>query len=189
MCPLRPYLELGGLRKAVQRPITGLTDISEKRDYGMRLTVYSDYALRLMMYLGLNVGKLATISEVSEAYGVSKAHLMKITHELGKKGLIETVRGRHGGMRLGQDARSIKVGDIVRACEPDFAIVPCMERGAVLVCTIQPACVLKRALSSATEAFLNALDGITLADLLKPSAPLRQLLGIVPASTTAQLHG
>jgi len=154
----------------------------------MRLTVYSDYALRLMMYLGLNVGKLATISEVSEAYGVSKAHLMKITHELGKQGFIETVRGRHGGMRLGRDAVSIKVGDIVRACEPDFAIVPCMEPGAVLVCAVQPACVLKRALASATDAFLNVLDGFTLADLLKPSAPLRQLLGIVPDLPLPSFH-
>ncbi|MDL2405827.1 Rrf2 family transcriptional regulator [Rhizobium calliandrae] len=144
----------------------------------MRLTVYSDYALRMMMYLGLNTGKLSTISEISAAYDISRAHLMKITHELGQKGLIETVRGRQGGMRLAKDAAEIGVGAIVRACEPDFAIVPCMELNAGIVCAIQPACVLKRALSSASAAFLDVLDGYTLSDLLRPSVPLRQMLGI-----------
>ncbi|MDL2403435.1 RrF2 family transcriptional regulator [Rhizobium mayense] len=144
----------------------------------MRLTVYSDYALRMMMYLGLNTGKLSTISEISEAYDISRAHLMKITHELGQKGLIETVRGRQGGMRLAKDAAEIGVGAIVRACEPDFAIVPCMEPNAGIVCAIQPACVLKRALSAASAAFLDVLDGYTLSDLLRPSVPLRQMLGI-----------
>jgi Rrf2 family nitric oxide-sensitive transcriptional repressor len=131
-----------------------------------------------MMYLGLNGETLATISEVSDAYDISRAHLMKITHELGQKGLIETTRGRQGGMRLGRRPETILVGDIVRACEPDFAIVPCMEPGAGLVCVIQPACVLKRALSLAANAFLEVLDGYTLADLVKPSTPLRQFLGI-----------
>ncbi|MDK1493168.1 Rrf2 family transcriptional regulator [Sinorhizobium sp. 7-81] len=144
----------------------------------MRLTVYSDYALRLMMYLGLNDGRLSTIAEIAEAYDISRAHLMKITHELGQKGLIRTVRGRHGGMRLGRASSEISVGDIVRACEPDFAVVPCLEAGAGTVCALQPACVLKRALAAAAAAFLDVLDGYTLADLLRPSVPLRQLLGI-----------
>lgn len=146
----------------------------------MRLTVYTDYALRMMMYLGLNTHGLATISEISEAYDISRAHLMKITHELGQKGFIKTVRGRQGGIRLAREATLISIGDIVRACEPDFAIVPCLEPGAQIVCVIQPACVLKRALSSAAAAFLDVLDGYTLADLLRPSAPLRQMLGITP---------
>jgi Rrf2 family nitric oxide-sensitive transcriptional repressor len=144
----------------------------------MRLTVHSDYALRLMMYLGLNGEKLATISDIAGAYDISRAHLMKITHELGQKGLIDTVRGRQGGMRLARDAAEIGVGDIVRASEPDFAIVPCLEQGAGIVCAIQPACVLKRALASAAAAFLDVLDGYTLADLIRPSVPLRQLLDI-----------
>lgn len=144
----------------------------------MRLTVYSDYALRLMMYLALNGEKLSTISEIADAYDISKAHLMKITHELGLKGFIETVRGRQGGMRLARDAGKIGVGDIVRASEPDFAIVPCMEEGAGKICAIQPACVLKRALASASAAFLDVLDGYTLADLTRPSVPLRNLLAL-----------
>lgn len=142
----------------------------------MRLTVYSDYALRLMMYLGLKGERLSTIAEIADAYDISKAHLMKITHELGQKGLVETVRGRQGGMRLGRNAAGIGVGEIVRACEPDFAIVPCMEASGV--CALQPACVLKRALASAASAFLDVLDGYTLADLIRPSVPLRQLLAI-----------
>ncbi|TCL71147.1 Rrf2 family transcriptional regulator [Rhizobium sp. BK251] len=151
----------------------------------MRLTVYSDYALRLMMYLGLNDGRLSTISEIAEAYDISKAHLMKITHELGQKGLIETVRGRQGGMRLGRHADEIGVGEIVRACEPDFALVPCLEAGVGIVCAIQPACVLKRALASAAAAFLDVLDGYTLSDLIRPSVPLRQLLEIAAPRSQA----
>jgi Rrf2 family nitric oxide-sensitive transcriptional repressor len=144
----------------------------------MRLTVYSDYALRLMMYLGLNDGKLSTISEIADAYQISKAHLMKITHELGQKGLIDTVRGRQGGMRLGRASEAITVGEIVRACEPDFALVPCFEKSDVIVCAIQPACVLKRALAAAAAAFLATLDQYTLADLVRPTVPLRGLLGL-----------
>jgi Rrf2 family nitric oxide-sensitive transcriptional repressor len=146
----------------------------------MRLTVYSDYALRLMMYLALNGDKLSTIAEIADAYDISKAHLMKITHELGVKGFIATVRGRQGGMRLARDASEIRVGDIVRASEPDFAIVPCMEEGATRVCAIQPACVLKRALAAAAGAFLGVLDGYTLADLTRPTMPLRTLLSLPP---------
>ncbi len=147
----------------------------------MKLTVYSDYALRLMMYVGLKGDQLTTISEVADAYGISRAHLMKITHELGQKGLIETVRGRQGGMRLAKTPQSISVGDVVRACEPDFALVPCMEKDAAsIVCAVQPACVLKRVLGSAAAAFLEVLDGYTLADLLRPSVPLRKLLQIEP---------
>jgi Rrf2 family nitric oxide-sensitive transcriptional repressor len=148
----------------------------------MRLTVYSDYALRLMMYLGLRTDSLSTIDDVSRAYGISKAHLMKITHELGKKGLIETVRGRQGGMRLAREASAIGVGEIVRACESDFALVPCMETEAGIVCPVQPACVLKRALALAAAAFLEVLDGYTLQDLVGPTASLRQLLGISSGS-------
>jgi Rrf2 family nitric oxide-sensitive transcriptional repressor len=81
-------------------------------------------------------------------------------------------------MRLARDAAKIGVGDIVRASEPDFAIVPCMEDGVGRVCAIQPACVLKRALASASAAFLDVLDGYTLADLTRPSVPLRNLLSL-----------
>lgn len=150
----------------------------------MRLTVYSDYALRLMMYLGLRTGDLSRIDDVTEAYGISRTHLMKITHELGKKGLIETVQGRRGGMRLARQAGNITVGEIVRACEPDFAIVPCMEASSEIVCAIQPACVLKRALATAAKAFLDVLDGYTLQDLVGPAASLRELLGIGKAEAS-----
>jgi Rrf2 family nitric oxide-sensitive transcriptional repressor len=152
----------------------------------MRLTVYSDYALRLMMYLGLNDNRLATISEVAGAYDISRAHLVKITHELGQKGLLDTVRGRQGGMRLARNPADISVGEIVRACEPDFAVVPCLERNAGIVCVLQPACVLKRALAAAASAFLDVLDGYSLADLIRPSVPLRQLLGLGQPDTARQ---
>ncbi|AYG62460.1 Rrf2 family transcriptional regulator (plasmid) [Rhizobium jaguaris] len=150
----------------------------------MRLTVHSDYALRLMMYLSLRKDdSLSTIDGVAAAYGISKAHLMKITHELGKKGMVETVRGRQGGMRLAREASAITVGEIVRACEPDFALVPCMEAEAGNACVVMPACVLKRALATAAAAFLDVLDGYTLKDLIGPTAALRQLLSIDAAGS------
>ena len=83
-------------------------------------------------------------------------------------------------MRLARDPATIVVGDVVRACEPDFAIVPCLEGGSGIVCALQPACVLKRTLASALAAFLEVLDGYTLADLIRPSVTMRQLLNIEP---------
>ncbi|MBZ0141162.1 MAG: Rrf2 family transcriptional regulator [Pseudorhodoplanes sp.] len=145
----------------------------------MRLTVYTDYALRLLMYLALKDDGLATIAEVAESYGISKNHLMKVAYQLGAAGYVETVRGRGGGLRLARAAASIGLGEIVRHTEPDLAIVPCFKP-VDASCAIRRCCVLKKALEKARVAFVEVLDGYSLSDLVKPRAPLRALLAIEP---------
>jgi Rrf2 family nitric oxide-sensitive transcriptional repressor len=143
------------------------------------LTVQTDYSVRLLMYLALKEDGLATIAEVAESYGISKNHLMKVAHQLGVAGYIETVRGRRGGLRLAKPAEAISLGEVVRETEPDMAIVMCFEP-INANCVIRPGCVLRRALQKAYLAFVEVLDGYTLCDLVKPKAPLRTLLSIAP---------
>lgn len=145
----------------------------------MRLTVYTDYALRLLMYLAVKDDGLATISEVAASYGISKNHLMKVAHQLGVAGYVESVRGRSGGLRLAKPVQAIGLGDVVRHTEPDMALVPCFKP-VDAPCAIRPCCVLRRALEKAGAAFLDVLDGYSLGDLIKPRMPLRGLLGIEP---------
>jgi Rrf2 family nitric oxide-sensitive transcriptional repressor len=144
----------------------------------MRLTAYTDYSLRVLMYLGLRGEGLATISELSETYGLSANHLMKIIHNLGKLGYIETVRGRGGGMRLAGAPEEINLGQVVRQMEPDFAIAECFDPERRADCVITPACRLQLVLGKAVEAFLDVLDNHTLADLLQNRTRLRSLLNI-----------
>lgn len=143
----------------------------------MRLTVYSDYSLRLLMYLAVRPERLATIAEVASAYGISRAHLTKVAHQLGQMGFVGTVRGKGGGLRLAREPATIGLGDVVRHTEPDFALVPCLTPGDGS-CVIQPACVLRHAIEQARDAFLAVLDRYTLADLIGRRAPLRGLLQI-----------
>lgn len=147
----------------------------------MRLTVYSDYALRLLMYLAVKDGGLATIAEIAEAYGISKNHLMKVAHELGVAGYVETVRGRGGGLRLARPGDAITLGDVVRHTEPDMALVPCFAP-VEEDCAIARCCVLRKALHQADDAFLDVLDGYTLADLARPRSALQSLLAIPAVS-------
>jgi len=141
----------------------------------MRLTTFSDYSLRVLIYLGTAPGRLATIDQVAEAYGISANHLMKVVHHLGRLGCIETVRGKGGGMRLARPPGEINVGKIVRASEDSLALVECFEGGAG-DCRIARSCVLKQALAEALQAFLAVLDGYTLADLIAPARPLARVL-------------
>jgi Rrf2 family transcriptional regulator, nitric oxide-sensitive transcriptional repressor len=145
----------------------------------MRITTYSDYSLRLLMYLGVAPGGHSTIAEAAAHYGVSRTHMMKVAHQLGKAGYITTVRGRAGGLRLARPAGGIVVGDILRITENDFNIVPCFA--SATLCRITPSCVLKNALSEATSAFLRVLDGYTLADLIVAAPELRRDLELPPA--------
>lgn len=150
----------------------------------MRLTVYTDYALRLLMYLAVKDDGLATISEVAASYGISKNHLMKVAHQLGLAGYVETVRGRSGGLRLAKPVADIRLGDVVRRTEPDMALVQCFKP-VDAPCAIRPCCVLRRALEKAGAAFVDVLDGYSLADLVKPRTPLRNLLAIEPVAAAA----
>lgn len=132
----------------------------------MRLTSYTDYTLRTLIYLAGNRERLATIQDIAELHGISKNHLMKVVHQLGLSGLVETVRGRNGGLRLKREPGDINIGQVVRATETDFDMAECFDR-ASNTCVYAPACMLKSVLHTATKAYLTVLDGVTLADLVK----------------------
>lgn len=139
----------------------------------MRLTIFTDYTLRVLIYLGAHQreGRLATIGDIAAAYGISDNHLMKIVHHLATQGYVETTRGKGGGMRLARAPESINIGDVVRGAEEDLAVVECFRRGNP-ECPIAPACALQGILGRALGAFFEVLDGKTLADLLVPQAQL-----------------
>ena len=142
----------------------------------MRLTFSTDYALRLLMLVGLETEHLVTIEKVADSFGISKNHLMKVAYQLGQAGYLETVRGRNGGLRLGKAPSQIVVGEVVRKMEPDFAVVECQNPTGY--CRITPSCVLRSAMREAVQAFLGKLDQYTLEDLLRPKSKLRHLLGV-----------
>lgn len=148
----------------------------------MRLTTYTDYSLRLLIYLAASDEGSVTIAKVAEIYGISRHHLVKVAHQLGIRGYLTTTRGRSGGLRLAKPAHQILVGDVVRRMEPDMAVVPCLHPGAQ-DCRIAPACQLRGALENAREAFLSVLDDVTLADLLHPGRELQVLLDIQPSNS------
>jgi len=146
----------------------------------MRLTVYTDYTLRVLMYLAVKYdeGGVATIDEIARAYDISRNHLTKIVNELAQRGVIETVRGRSGGARLLRPPQQISVGEIVRLAEKDFAIVQCHDNEREPDCAIYEACNLKRGLRRAMEAFMLELDRMTLADAITAPSVAAPLLGL-----------
>lgn len=133
----------------------------------MRLTTFSDYSLRVLIYLGRNRESLVTIAEIAQAYGISKNHLMKVVHQLALAGNVETVRGKGGGIRLKLPPAKINVGTVVRACEQNSILVECFN-AELSKCSIERTCVLKGLFHQAMEAFFKELDHYTLDDLLKP---------------------
>lgn len=134
----------------------------------MRLTTMTDYSLRLLMYVAQQPGRLCTIAEVAGAYGISEAHLMKVTHQLSLGGWLETVRGKGGGMRLAAAPADINLGAVVRGIEPDFILVDCLGSGST--CVLSGGCRLTSIVRGALESFMQHLDGHTLADLLPVAA-------------------
>jgi Rrf2 family transcriptional regulator, nitric oxide-sensitive transcriptional repressor len=146
----------------------------------MRLTQWTDYSLRVLMYCAVTQdrARAPTVSEISETHGISRSHLMKIVMTLAAQGLIETSRGRGGGIRLLKPAEDIVIGDVLRLTETDFKMVECFD-GELNTCRLNGFCRLKTALQEATDAYLRTLDGVTLADLVRPpsmtgTAPLRR---------------
>lgn len=135
----------------------------------MRLTLMTDYAVRLLLFVAQHPDRLCTIAEVAQAYRVSEAHLMKVTHLLGQRGWIETVRGKGGGMRLACEPEAINLGRLVRDVEPDFNMVECF--GETDRCVLTGNCRLSGVVHGALQSFLSHLDGFTLADIL-PSGDL-----------------
>jgi Rrf2 family transcriptional regulator, nitric oxide-sensitive transcriptional repressor len=130
----------------------------------MRLTNFSDYALRVLMYAAARSDRLITIEETAEVYGISRAHLMKVANQLTRAGFLKATRGRTGGLALARRPEKIGLGDVVRATEPDFALVECFS--ADNACLITPRCRLKGVLKEALVAFVGTLDRYTLADLV-----------------------
>jgi Rrf2 family transcriptional regulator, nitric oxide-sensitive transcriptional repressor len=142
----------------------------------MRLTNYTDYSLRVLLYLAVKKEhELSNIKEIADAYHISKNHLMKVAHELGKLGLIETIRGRNGGIRLAKHPRDINIGEVVAQTEEDFHVVECFNQNGSF-CAITPSCKLKHVLYEALQAFITVLKGYTLEDLIHNKDELKQLL-------------
>lgn len=130
----------------------------------MRLTTFFDYALRVLMYAGATDNRLVTIEETANVYDISRAHLRKVVNILIKNGYLKGVRGRSGGFTLAQPPESINLGAVVRATEPDFALVECFATGNR--CAIARVCRLPNVLNQALNAFIATLDGRTLADVM-----------------------
>lgn len=144
----------------------------------MRITGYTDYSLRVLIYVSVQGERLATIQEVADRYQISKNHLMKVVHQLTRKGYLDSVRGKKGGIRLRQHAADINLGVLVREMEPDLDLVECF--GPDNTCVISPVCSLKGILGEALDAFLATLDRYTLADIVpeKDAPHLIRLLNI-----------
>ncbi|MCA6220646.1 MULTISPECIES: nitric oxide-sensing transcriptional repressor NsrR [Photorhabdus] len=138
----------------------------------MQLTSFTDYGLRALIYMAaLPQNRMTSISEVTRVYGVSRNHMVKIINQLSHLGLVDAVRGKNGGIRLGKPAKDIRIGDVVRALEP-LSLVNCSQES----CHITSACRLKVVLNQAIETFLNELDKHTLADMIEDNIPLYKLL-------------
>jgi Rrf2 family nitric oxide-sensitive transcriptional repressor len=132
----------------------------------MRLSEYTDYTLRVLMYCAARRQERVTIGELAEHHGLSKNHLMKVVNDLARQGLIETTRGRGGGLRLMKDPAEIRIGDVVRASETDFRLVECFDT-RTNACSLTPSCRLKHLFNDALQAWFGALDGATLADVAR----------------------
>ena len=161
----------------------------------MRLAEYTDYTLRVLMYCAGRPQQLVTISELAERHGVSRNHLMKIVTDLGRQGVLETTRGRGGGLRLLKDPAKIRIGDVVRASETDFRLVECFDP-TTNQCTLTPSCRLKGLFNAALGAYFRELDSMTLADIVESvSAPApgravsqRRRAGVAPVALPRSLR-
>ena len=142
----------------------------------MKLTRFTDYALRVLIYLGLKPDSRVTIREISEAFQVSRNHLMKVVSNLTRLGYLDARRGPGGGLTLARPAREINLADVICDMEEDLNLVTCFEDPAN--CVISPACLLRRALSDGLSAFMATLGKYNLEDLLDPRSRLHKLLQI-----------
>ncbi|HUW27034.1 MAG TPA: Rrf2 family transcriptional regulator [Sulfuriferula sp.] len=138
----------------------------------MQLTQYTDYSLRVLIYLSLKKPEeLGTVSDIAKFYGISRNHLVKVVHNLASHGLIQTIRGKHGGMRLARPATEIAIGEVVRLTEPHFDIAECFNK-TTNSCAITPVCELKSILGEARSRFLQELDQHTIADAVTKKSAL-----------------
>jgi len=143
----------------------------------MQLTLYTDYSLRVLLYLGLNRQHTATITEIAASYGISRNHLVKVVHNLATQGYIRTTRGRGGGLALARAPAEINIGDVVRHTEVNFHLVECFDQEHN-TCPISAACILKAGLYEAQRAFIAVLDRYSLEDVLANQEWLRSVLRV-----------
>ena len=143
----------------------------------MQLTLYTDYSLRVLIYLGLNRKRMATITEIADSYRISRNHLVKVVHNLAMQGFIVTTRGRGGGLALARAPLEINIGDVVRHTEVNFHLVECFDREHN-TCPIAAACFLKDGLHEAQRAFMSVLDKYSLADIMTNKEWLRSVLRV-----------
>lgn len=141
----------------------------------MRLTQYSNFALRTLQFLALRAPEIVRVDDVARAHGISRAHLMKVAYDLAQRGYIETLRGRNGGMRLARKAEEITVGEIIRWTEAPLELVECFNPDTN-TCPLQGHCHLSRGIQRALRAFLSVLDDLTIADISLNRATLLGLL-------------
>jgi Rrf2 family transcriptional regulator, nitric oxide-sensitive transcriptional repressor len=142
----------------------------------MQLKKYTDYSLRVLIFVGLkSKDDLASIKEISDVYNISHNHLGKIVHSLAKLELIESIRGRNGGIRLAKEADQINIGKLIRVLESDFTLLECFDKGTNH-CVISPGCTLKHVLNKALHAFYRVLDDVTLKDLIENEEELLHLM-------------
>ena len=143
----------------------------------MQLTLYTDYSLRVLLYLGLKPEGMTTITEIAESYGISRNHLVKVVHNLATQGFVQSTRGRGGGLTLARSPAKINIGDVVRHTEVNFHLVECFDSDRN-TCPISSACFLKGGLYEAQRAFLAVLDKYSLEDVLANREWLRSVLRI-----------
>jgi Rrf2 family transcriptional regulator, nitric oxide-sensitive transcriptional repressor len=146
----------------------------------MRLTTFTDYCLRALMFVALKGDELSTVDEIAKHHRINRNHIRMVVFRLSQLGHLDTLRGKGGGIRLASDPAKINLGKLIRQTEEDFVLVECFQEQDCL-CVIEPACVLKKALRTAIAAFFEVLDGYTLADLVKPSRNLARLLSVAAA--------
>jgi len=144
----------------------------------MRMTLHTDYALRMLMMLGIRDGEPVTVQQVAESHGLSRNHLLKVALNLRNMGVITATRGRAGGIALARRPEDINIGEIVRATEDDLALVECMKTGGA--CLLSPACWLKGVVREALQAYLSVFDRYSLADLIQNKEQLGLLLQMEP---------
>lgn len=143
----------------------------------MRLTLYTDYSLRTLIYLAaMNQNRLCNIQEIADAYKISRNHLMKVIHNLGKLGYIETIRGRNGGFKLAKQPNEINIGELVRQTEDGFYLVDCMDPNHPDPCVLTNYCGLTHIFNEALKAYLQVLDKFTLADIVRTPEIYRRIL-------------
>lgn len=131
----------------------------------MQLSRFTDYCLRVLMYLSFRDGELVTVGDIAKAYGVSPSHLMKAVQRLSAAGYVQTVRGKGGGLKLARAPKFINLGDVVQSCERDLNVVECLGVDSS-TCPLFPSCVLRSALREAARGFMSALERYTIEDLV-----------------------